>query len=230
MKISEIMTTDVVSVTPATPFKEVVERLVDSDVSGLAVVDDSGHLVGIVTEADVVAKEAYGRHRHRALALLADVLSAREHHWVTKAQGSVAADVMTRNPVVCEPDEDVRKVARRMLERGVKRIPVVQTGVLVGMVSRRDVMGMFARPDDAIAADVTHLLTTHPNRPADAHVQSSVDEGVVTLTGDVRFAWDEGIFVSLVRDVPGVLEVGSRLRNREPNPPPSATDPMWGIR
>ncbi len=229
MKVSDVMTTGVVSVAPDTPFKELVERLVRFDVSGLPVVEESGKIVGIVTEADLVSKEAYGGHRHRALALLADVLSGREHHWVTKAVGSVAADVMTTNLVVCDPDEDVRLVARRMLQSGIKRIPVVREGVLVGMVSRQDILGMFARSDDAIAADVTRVLTSHPNRPDDFHIQSAIDGGVVTLTGDVRYAWDAPIVVSLVRDVPGVIDVISRLHNREPNPT-SAKPWMFGVR
>ena len=100
MKVGDVMTTGVVSVRPDTPYKELVERLVQFDVSGLPVVDESAKVVGIVTEADLVSREAYGGHRHRALALLVDVLSGREHHWVTKAGGSVAADVMTTNLVV----------------------------------------------------------------------------------------------------------------------------------
>jgi len=141
VKVSDVMTRSVLSVTPDTPFKELVERLVDCDVSGLPVVDATGKLVGIVTEADLVSKEAYGSHRRRAIALLADVLSARDHHWVTKAVGSVAADVMSRNPVVCSPAEDTRIVARRMLGRAVKRVPVVEGAKLVGMVSRHDLLG-----------------------------------------------------------------------------------------
>ncbi len=230
MKVSDVMTTDVVSVTPGTTFKELVELLVGSDVSGLPVVEASGRLVGIVTEADVVSKEAYGGHRRRALAVLADLLSAREHHWVTKAAGSVASDVMTTNLVVCSPDEGVRVAARRMLERGVKRIPVVEGGSLVGIVSRQDILGTFARPDAAIAVDVAEVLASDPNRPDDYHVRSSVDGGVVTLTGDVRYAWDAPIVVAMVRDVPGVIDVINQLHNREPNPPSSAAPWGFGVR
>jgi len=230
VKIKDVMSTHVISVTPDTPFKELVERLVRFDVSGLPVVDGSGALVGIVTEADVVSKEAYGTRRSRALALLADVLAAREHHWVTKATGSIAADVMTANVVVCSPDEDVRVVARRMLERGVKRMPVVQAGGLVGMVSRQDILGMFARPDDAIATEVARVLVTHPNRPDDCHVHCSVDGGVVTLNGDVRYARDVPIVVSLVREVEGVIDVIDHLHSRAPDPPSSATPWMFGVR
>lgn len=128
MKTAEIMTRDVVSVGPETPFKDLIERLVSSDVSGLPVLDDSGQLVGIVTEADPTSKEACGGHRHRTLAVLADVLSARPHQWATKSAGWTAANVMTRDVVVCDPDEGVRVAARRMLDRDVKRMPVIQSG------------------------------------------------------------------------------------------------------
>jgi CBS domain-containing protein len=75
VKVREIMTTEVVSVGPETPFKDVIDCLVRSELSGLPVVDASGKLVGLVTEADVISKEAYGSQRHRALALPSDVLS-----------------------------------------------------------------------------------------------------------------------------------------------------------
>jgi CBS domain-containing protein len=223
VKIEDIMTRDVVSVAPEMAFKDVVECLVRSDVSGLPVLDDSGQLIGIVTEADVTSKEAYGGHRRRALAVLADVLSARPHHWATKSAGWTAADVMTRDVVVCGPDEGVRVVARRMLDRGVKRMPVVQSGELMGMVSRQDILRTFTRPDDAIAADIMHALATHLNRPDDCHVDCSVEGGIAMLTGDVRYAWDEPVVVSLARDVEGVIDVVSHLRSREPGPRPTSS-------
>lgn len=224
MKVRDVMTSEVISVRPETPFKTMIERLVQSDVSGLPVLDDSGGLVGIVTEADLASKEAYGGHRRRALALMVDVLAAPS--WLNKAFGWTASDVMTKDVVVCDPDEDVHVAARRMLERGVKRMPVVQSGAVVGMFSRRDLLAMLARPDEAIASDVTDVLTTHPNRPDGAHVHSEVESGVVTLTGDVRYEWDEPVVVSLVRDVDGVIDVVSRLHSREANPRPAS---RWGF-
>lgn len=217
MKIRDVMTTEVVTVEPGTPFKEVVELLVGSGVSGLPVIDGQRRLVGIVTEADLISKEAYGG-RPRALAVLADMLSAREHPWVSKATGWVAADVMTASVETCGPDDDVRVATRRMLERHVKRMPVVEAGRLVGIVSRQDILRMFTRSDEEIGADVSRVLTSHPNRPDDCHVHFAVEQGSVTLTGDVRYEWDEGIVVSLVREVEGVIAVVSRLHHREPNP------------
>jgi CBS domain-containing protein len=229
VKVGDVMTTDLVTVTADTPLKEVAERLVRSEVSSLPVLDDHHRLIGIVTEADLISKEAYGGHRRRALALLADVLSGREHRWVTKAAGSVAADVMTTVVVTCRPNDDVRSAARRILERGVKRLPVVEADKLVGIVSRQDILRMFDRPDDVIRVDVERVLSGL-NRPDDSHVRCSVQGGVVTLTGDVRYAWDKPIVVWMVREVEGVIDVISELHNREPNPRPSPRPWMPGPR
>jgi CBS domain-containing protein len=226
VKISEIMTPDVVSVGPETTFKGVVNRLMEAGVSGVPVLDESGQLVGIVTEADLASKEAYGVRGRRTLALLADVLAAPR--WMHKAFGWVAADVMTKEVVVCGPDDDVRVATRRMLEHGVKRMPVVQSGAVVGMVSRHDILGILLRPDEEVDAAVGEVLTAHPNRPDDAHVLHSVHDGIVTLTGDVRFAWDVPIILALVRDVDGVIDVIDQIHNREPDPQPKPR--MFGLR
>jgi len=227
VKVGEIMTTDLVTVTPDTSLKEVAERLVRSEVSSLPVLDDHHRLIGVVTEADLISKEAYGGHRRRALGLLVDVLSGREHRWVTKAAGFTAGDVMTRVLVTCQPSDDVRSAARRMLERGVKRLPVVEVDQFVGIVSRQDILRTFDRPDDAIRVDVEGVLNG-PNRLDDSHVRCSVNDGVVRLTGDVRYAWDKSIVVGMVRNVEGVLDVISELHNREPNPQPHPVSP-WVI-
>jgi CBS domain-containing protein len=223
VKIADIMTTELVTAAPDAGYKDVVELLVRAGVSGLPVIAPDGRLVGLITEADLISKEAYNGRRHRALALLADVVSGRDHRWATKATGSLAADVMTRDVMVCRPGDDARVVARRMLERGVKRMPVVAGGKLVGLVSRRDILKMFDRPDPAIAQDVDRLLSDSLRMPADHHVHASVRDGVVTLTGDVRYEWDKRMVVSMARDVAGVIGVVSDLRHREPNPVPS-----WG--
>ena len=214
MKIGEVMARNVVWVAPDASFRAVLESLLRADVSGLPVLDGSGALVGIVTEADLASKEAYGGGRRRPLALLADVLSLRDHHWVTKASGKVAADIMTKHVVVCDPDEDARVVARRMLDRGVKRMPVLQFGRVVGMVCRRDLLNVFTEPDEMIGAGVARVLEQFRDDRGDCPIQYVVDGGVVTLTGFARDAAEEHAVVSLVRDIDGVIDVVSRLHDQ----------------
>jgi CBS domain-containing protein len=224
------MTKDLVSAVPDTSLKELVKRVMDFEVSSLPVVDDGGSLVGIVTEADLMSKEAYGGRRRRALALLADALSGRGRRWVVKAAGTTASEVMTTKVITCRPDDDVRVVARRMLEQRVKRLPVVESGRLVGMVSRQDILSMFDRPDEDIEFDVRRLLGKGLNMPEGHHVRFSVDQGIVTLTGDARYAWGEPIVVSMVRGIEGVIDVVSRLHHREPNPRTSTAPWIFGRR
>jgi len=226
--VKEIMATPVAAtLTPEMGFKNAIELFVASEVSALPVVDADGRLVGIVTEADLISKEAYGTRRHRALSLLGDVLSGRDHRWVNKAAGSVVRDVMTKDVVVCTPDEEMRVVARRMLRHGVKRLPVVDGGALVGMVARQDILATFDRPDDLIKGDIEHALAHDPNRPDSAHVGVSVADGVVRLTGDVRFPWDGQIIASIVGEVPGVIDVVNFLHGREL--PPGSETWMYGV-
>ena len=230
MNISEIMSTDLVTVEPETSFKDVVQQMVRAEVSSLPVIDTTGRLAGLITEADLISKEAYAGRRRRALAVLGDVVAGHDTRWLDKAVGTVARDVMTTNVETCHPTDDVRVVARRMLEHGIKRLPVVEDGRLVGVVSRRDVLSMFDRPDDAIASEVQSLLRNPLYMPDDQHVRFSVSEGTVTLTGDVRYAWDEPIVVAAVREVAGVLDVVSELRHRERNPRVSTQPWMFGAR
>lgn len=220
MKVREVMTSPVVTVSPGTPFKELLVTLVDAGISGVPVVDQDAHVVGIVTEADLMPKEAR-RGRRRVLQVLRDLLAGHGDRWLRQVQATRAADVMTTEVRTCGPDDDLRAVAREMAERHVKRMPVTDGGRLVGIVSRHDVLAAFDRPDTQVAADVAQVLRTDPNRPDDAHVEVAVHAGVVTLHGDVRYPWDEAIVVSIARGVLGVLDVVSDLHAREREPPTS---------
>lgn len=144
------MTTDIVTVGPDATFAEIVDALLSNDISGLPVVDGTGRLLGIVTEADLVSKEAYGTRRRRALGLLADYFRGRDPQWVRKSAGLKAVELMTAAPDTTNPDEDLVETARRMLERHHKRLPVVERGQVVGIVARHDLLQHFRdldRPD-----------------------------------------------------------------------------------
>jgi CBS domain-containing protein len=141
--VRDVMTTDVVTVGLEATYGEMVDRLLAHDISGLPVVDADGILLGLVTEADLVSREAYGPDRRRPLGLVADVLRDRDPDWLRTASGTTAREIMTQDVATASPDEELRVAARRMLESGYKRLPVVATdGRVVGIVSRRDVLAL----------------------------------------------------------------------------------------
>jgi CBS domain-containing protein len=141
--VRDVMTRDVFTVGSAATYPEMVDLLLTHDISGLPVVDADGILLGLVTEADLVSREAYGPHRRRPLGLVAGYLRGREPVWLRKASGTTAHEIMTHVVTTASPDDELRVVARRMLESGYKRLPVVRPdGRLVGIVSRRDVLAL----------------------------------------------------------------------------------------
>src|SRR4051812_8304137 len=144
VKVADVMSRDVVTAKPDTPFKDVVERMLERNVSGLPVVDDLGRLLGVVTEADLIAKEGYGGRRHRALTLVAAFCAGHDPTWIRRAPGMVAGEIMSCGAATATPHDDAQTAARAMLERHVKRLPVVDDhGKLCGIVSRQDLLRAF---------------------------------------------------------------------------------------
>jgi CBS domain-containing protein len=217
MKVRDVMTPLVVTASPEMSFKETAQLLIEAGVSGLPVVGPHGHLLGLVTEADLMSKEAFDTGRRRPLAVLADHLTGAAR-WIDKAAGLTAGEVMTTDLVTAGPDEDIQSAARRMLERGVKRLPVVENGRLVGIVSRYDLLRLFHRRDDDIAAEIDAKLANPIYAPEDHRVTASVDDGVVTLEGRVRVEGEEAVVRALAERVPGVVHVIDRVAFDEPMP------------
>nr|BFE79412.1 hypothetical protein GCM10020093_020130 [Planobispora longispora] len=150
--VADVMTEDVLTVPEQTPFKDIVAAFADRAVSGAPVLDDAGHVVGIVTEADLLRKEEHKdapEERHRLFEHRRDRLARQ------KARGDTAAELMTTPAVTVAPDTVIPAAARLMAEYGVKRLPVVdEAGRLVGIVSRADLLKMFLTPDERIRRKV----------------------------------------------------------------------------
>ena len=142
--VKDVMTTQVVAVRKDASFKEMVAQMRDSRVSAFPVIDDAGKVIGVVSEADMLNKEA----DQASPGTFASMLRFRDHE---KAAGVTAADMMTSPVATIGPDELVVDAARLMRDRRVKRLPVTNaTGHLVGIVSRVDVLSVFTRPDAEI--------------------------------------------------------------------------------
>ena len=218
MQVRDVMTTPVVTVSPETTFPDLVDRLLEHGISGLPVVDADNQLVGIVTEADLITKEAYGGERRRALAALADLVGGGHTRWAPKGQGATAAQVMTMPVHTARPSESVRAAARRMIEERVKRLPVVDDGRVVGILSRTDLLRLLHRSDDELRDEVAKLLADPLWSPEGHAVEAAVDDGIVALTGTVRYPMDIAVMTSIVWQVPGVVDVQNRVTPREADP------------
>jgi CBS domain-containing protein len=212
------MTPTVVTASPDTPFPELVDLLLRHGISGLPIVDDDRNLVGIVTEADLVSKEAYGGRRRRVLELLADLVAGGETRWAIKGKGRTAAEVMTRRVETARPEEDLRYAARRLVENRLKRLPVVEATKLVGIVTRTDILRVLHRSDDDLARDVAVMLADPLRAPENHDVEATVADGIVTLHGTVRFPMDLPVLAAMVWQLPGVVDVRNEATGREPNP------------
>lgn len=218
MKVREVMTSPVITVRATAPFADVVDTLLTNDISGAPVVDESDHLVGIVTEADLMSKEAYGDRPRRALSMLTDYLRGHDPQWVRKGAARTAAELMTTNPATASPDEDLVVAARRMLEGHHKRLPIVDGGRLVGIIARQDLLEPFHRDDASIQGDIDDLLGDVLRVPETHHAIASVSDGVVTLHGDVQWPSDLRLLEAVVGRLPGVVGVENQLVAREPDP------------
>jgi CBS domain-containing protein len=147
--VRDIMVADPATVHPDTPVEEVVRLLRTHELPGLPVVDGDGHCVGIVTEADLVLPDNEGDlHIPHYVNLFGGTVFleplGRFESRLRKAFASKASDMMTRHPDTVSPDTAVREAARLIHESGHNRLPVVEDGRLVGVVTRVDVLGALA--------------------------------------------------------------------------------------
>ncbi|HEU4427010.1 MAG TPA: CBS domain-containing protein [Pilimelia sp.] len=193
MRVSDVMSSPVVTVAPGAHLKEVADLLVKHEISAVPVVD-GGKLVGIVSEADLVPLELAPDPR-------AHLAPVREP---PADVPRVVAEVMTREVVALPERADAAEAGRLMLERGIKSIPVVREGRVVGIVARRDLLKVLARGDEDIAGDLRALLEEELG-PASPY-RVAVREGVVELTGPPD-PTIRRLATLLVRGVPGVVDV-----------------------
>jgi CBS domain-containing protein len=201
------MTTRVVTARPDTPFVQLVDLMLRHGISGIPIVDDDETLVGIVTEADLVSKEAYGGRR-RPLGLAAGMAFQNENVWASKAGGLTANAIMSSPVRTVHADDLLRLAAARMVATGVKRLPVVSDeGRLVGVISRFDVLRAFHRTDGELALDVQQILDDPLRTPRGHTITHAEHEGVVTLYGTVRLPSHIGIVETTIRGLAGVVDV-----------------------
>lgn len=199
MRVEDVMTRDVITVTPASPLKSAVTLFLAHGISGLPVVEGN-RLVGVVSESDIVAKETSGYSD-------GEVSRTGATHLRREREAETVAQAMTAEPVSVEPWVPIWAAADLMAVHDVNRLPVVDTdGSLLGIVTRADLVRAFARSDQAIAREIReHLLPSVDLGPNALEV--TVARGVVTIRGEIDSELTSTCLRKTLHLVPGVVQV-----------------------
>jgi CBS domain-containing protein len=222
MLVRDVMTRQVISATPQTTLPELIDLMLERNVTGVPIIDDDGSLVGVVTETDLVARQAYGGSKRPRLSALKDLLAGHRNRWWQKAAAVTTAEIMTSPARTVRDTESLRAAASTMLARNVNRLVAVdQDGRVVGIVSRRDVLRPFHRTDDAVAADVSAVLTDPLRCPEDHGVTlTCVSDGVAYVSGWTHTDVDAEMICAIVGAIPGVIDVKGGIGRRDRHHPP----------
>jgi CBS-domain-containing membrane protein len=215
--VRDVMTTDVVTVDRITQYKEIAQQLAEHKISAVPVLIMGRHVAGVVSEADLLAAEDQTARRARTGrtgVLPRTRRQAAQHPKLT------AEELMTKPAITIHPDAPIPRAAAVMRNNHVKRLPVVDSsGKLLGIVSRRDLLSVFLRPDAQIEAEVRELLTEILFADP-AAITVAVHGGVVTLLGQPGEQDHHDLIpvaIRLIWDIDGVVDVVDKL-SAEPAP------------
>ena len=211
--VKDVMSTHVVAVRKSASFKDMATRLREHRVSAFPVLDEDNKVVGVVSEADLLTKEAL---EFSATGRVSGMLHHREQ---AKAAATTAADLMTKPPVTVGPDEFVSHAARLMYARKVKRLPVVDDdGRLVGIVSRADLLSVYNRPDSDIRREIVEDIILDTLLCDPSRFTVAVKDGIVTIEGVPETARVGHDLIEEIRHVEAVVAVRDRLSYPDARP------------
>ena len=217
--VKDVMTTRVIWVKKDATFREMAVALREHRVSAFPVVDED-KVIGVVSEADLLTKEALDGEP----GVISGLLHRRDQ---AKARGVTAGDLMTTAVVAVRPDDTVEHAAKLMYDRRVKRLPVTDAnGHLVGIISRADVLSVFDRTDAAICHEITQDVLLGEFLVDPLVFQVTVMDGIVTLAGQPETSETGHEIVRRVRHVQGVVAVRDRLDY----PPPERPGDRYDVR
>ena len=211
--VKDVMSTHVIAVRQRAGYKEMAAMLRDQRVSAFPVIDDDNKVIGVVSETDLLAKEALEGTVPGTLQSLA------RQHVRSQVNGVTAAELMTKPAVTIGPDKPVTDAARLMFTMRVKRLPVVSDdGTLIGIVTRSDVLSVYSRSDTDIQRQVTQDLILGTFLYASDRFTVIVRNGIVTIKGTPETSQVGLDIISAVRHMEGVVFVRDRLSYPQDSP------------
>ena len=210
MKVSDLMTAEVVTTTPTASLKDVARALVERGISGMPVCDDAGAVVGVISEGDILYKErGPTERRHGPLGWLVDMTPDWE---IAKSDARTAGEAMSAPAITVTPIESAATAARLMTENGINRLPVVaMNGRLVGILTRADLVRAFVRPDEEIAAEIRDDVLERVLWADPGSIEIAVHDGEVDLAGRLQTETEVEVLEKLVAKIPGVVTLRSKV-------------------
>ena len=207
--VRDVMVRGVVAAHEEAVFKEIVDALARNHISAAPVVDDDRRVIGVVSESDLLSRMTGGPLAQPRGHRMSGHAEARR-----KRHADTARDLMTSPAIVTTPDTRIIDAARLAAHAHVRRLPVVDTdGILVGIVTRTDLLRIFLRPDSEIADDIRRTLIVGPLLRGSNRVTVEVTEGVAALRGHIEGKLLADALVASVHTVPGVVDVNAEALN-----------------
>jgi CBS domain-containing protein len=204
--VRDVMSTHVIAARRSAPYKELAAMLRNQRVSAFPVVDDDNQVIGIVSESDLLIKEALE-------GTVPSALQGPTHQQLrSKVTALIAADLMSSPAVTIGPDEPVARAARLMYDRQVKRLPVTsEDGTLIGIVTRSDVLSVYSRADGEIEHEITRHVVPGVVPGDSGRFTVTVKGGIATVEGTPETAQAGHAVIDAVRRAEGVVSVRDRL-------------------
>jgi CBS domain-containing protein len=215
MRVRDLMTTNVLTVRSSTQLKDAAALLAEHRISGLPVVDDEGHVLGVLSEGDILYKETGAKDKP---GLFDRLLSAPPIGLDLKLAARTVGEAMSAPALTIGPRRPVTEAATAMIDEGVNRLPVVDDEErLIGIITRADLVRAFVRSDAEIRHEIIEDVMRRTLWLEPDAINVEVTGGEVRLSGEVETRTDAELIPTFVQRVPGVVSVLSKLRWREEN-------------
>jgi CBS domain-containing protein len=220
MEARHVMTSPTISVPPDAPVPSAIETMLRAHVSGLPVVDGSGALVGVLSEGDLLRRAEIGTEKQRPKWLDFLLGPGRGAQDYVRSHSRRVADIMTRDPISVDEDCSLEEVVALMEKKGIKRVPVLRNGKLVGIVTRKDLLRAFMNAtemsapapgsDEQIRADLIAEIDSQSWAPAGS-IHVTVKDGHVTLNGTIFDERERDAIRVCAENRPGVRGVTDEM-------------------